>query len=146
VADGLQAFLIRIQTEITMKKTLLTGFIMLFLVACSAAPEIVDNGKPGQIKVILFQDDNRNQVKDKEEVGVVDLVGISQEVSCPPSNTKMIIETETDPNGESLYSDLTPGIYCVMYTGRSGTTTKLTVEVHLSSEQEIVVPFGLTGK
>ena len=42
-----------------------------------------------------------------------------------------------------MYENLQPGIYCVAYLGDKSVTTKLTVEVSLSSEQAAQVAFGL---
>jgi hypothetical protein len=128
-----------------MKKFWVVG-IFLILAACSQKPEIVDNGQPGQIRVVVFQDDNRNGVKDSEETGLADRVGLGQGVSCPTQNIDEIMVVETDPSGEALYQGLKPGTYCVMYMGSAGVTTKLTVEVYLSSEQQAVVGFGLVGE
>ena len=129
-----------------MKKIIALLFFALLIAACSAKPEIIDNGNPGQIKVFVFQDENRNGVKDQGEPGVVDKVGISQDISCPASSMDKVTTAETNTDGETTYVDLQPGIYCVAYLGSKGVTTKLTVEVNLSSEQVAQVAFGLPAE
>ena len=129
-----------------MKKIIAFMFLALFVSACSAEPEIIDNGNPGQIKVSVFLDENRNGIKDQGEMGVVDKVGISQDISCPAGSMDKVTIAETNAEGEAMYEDLQPGIYCVAYMGGKSVTTKLTVEVHLSSEQVAQVAFGLPAE
>ena len=120
--------------------------LAIFVTACSATPKIVDNGNPGQIKEVVFLDENRNNVMDQSEPGVVDQVGISQDISYPAGNKDKVTIIETNAAGETVYKDRKPGIYCVAYMGSKGVTTKLTVEVYLSSEQEARVDFGLPAE
>ena len=114
------------------------------IVGCGTNQEIIDNGKPGQIKVIVFHDENRNGVMDQGELGLVDRVGIGQDISCPATNLDKVNRSDTNSSGEAEFSELNPGVYCVMYMGSRGSTTKLTVEISLSSEQNEVVAFGVT--
>ena len=131
----------------------MTKFLMVLMIAflitgCStpSQAQINDNGKPGQIKAIVFFDANRNGAKDQGESGLTDHVSISQEISCPPANYKKTTTNETDADGETVFKDLKPGRYCVAYMGSKGVTTKMTVEVALSSEQTAQVAFGLSEK
>ncbi len=127
-----------------MKKIFAMTLLLLLMAGCSTKPEIMDNGEPGQIKVVVFLDENRNGVKDQGESGLIEKVGFSQDISCPAGNLDKVTVAETDSTGETEYNDLKPGIYCVMYMGPRASTTKLTVEVHLSSEQEALIAFGVT--
>ena len=129
-----------------MKKLIAVIVFALLITGCSAEPEIIDNGKPGRMKIILFLDQNRNSVKDQDEPGLVDRVGLSQDVSCPAGSMDKVTAVETNAAGEAIFEDLQPGVYCVAYLGGRGSTTKLTVEVHLSSEQETLVGFGITDE
>lgn len=128
-------------------KTVIGLILFLFLMAgcASSSPEIIDNGNPGKIKVIVFLDANKNGAMDQDETRLVDKVAIGQDISCPVANNEFI-QVDTDTRGEALYEDLEPGNYCVMYMGRRGATTKLAVEVHLSSDQEAQIVFGLTAE
>jgi hypothetical protein len=127
-----------------------TVFVMLLMglviAGCGSTGQtqtkITDNGKPGQIKAIVFYDANRNGTQDQGEPGLTDNVSISQDVSCPPSNLKNISRADSDTTGVAVFSGLKPGRYCVAYMGTRGLTTKLTDLVDLSSEQEIQVVFG----
>jgi uncharacterized protein (DUF2141 family) len=129
-----------------MKRLLLLSLLVcLLLASCSTSqPKIVDNGKPGQIKVTVFVDKNGNGKLDQGESGAQDQVGISQYLSCPATHDNKITKAETDANGEVVFQNLKPGQYCVMGPGNSQTmTTKMTVEVNLSSEQTVEVIFGV---
>jgi hypothetical protein len=130
--------------EVGVKKIIALMVLALLISSCSAEPEIFDNGNPGQINVVVFLDENRNGVKDQGEPGVIDRVGLSQEKSCPAIDKETIVETST--SGETMYKDLQPGIYCVAYMGSKGVTTKLNVDVYLSSEQVAQVAFGLSAE
>ncbi len=46
-------------------------FVLLFvlLTSCKSQPAFVDNGNPGQIKVVVYDDDNQNSVMDTNESG-----------------------------------------------------------------------------
>lgn len=113
------------------------------LLGCSTEPEFTDTGQPGQIKVVVFLDGNRNQVKDTGESGLVERVGGSQEISCPAGDKDNVSISETDPTGEIVYANLDPGIYCVAYYGSKGVTTQLTQEIPVNSGQETVVVIGI---
>jgi hypothetical protein len=126
------------------------AFLLSFLLAsCGTSqsqPQVVDNGKPGQIKAITFYDENHNQVFDQGEIGLVDNISISQDVSCPPSDLKNITRMDTGVDGTALFTNLKPGNYCVAYMGGRTMDTNITKEVAVSSEQETLVYFGLTDK
>ena len=125
-----------------MKKLFLLGLLGVMLAGCVSAPTITDNGHPGQIKAIVFYDANRNGKLDSGETGPQTRVAISQDVSCPPQNDQSITWTATDTNGVALIKDLKPGKYCVFPDGNYSATTPLTVDVYLSSDQEVLVVFG----
>jgi hypothetical protein len=127
-----------------MKQVLAVFFIALFLAGCASKTTIIDNGQPGQIKVIVFYDENENGSQETGEPGLQDRIILSQDISCPPTREDKMTRTETDGNGEALFQDLEPGRYCVSYSGDRRIGTKITVEVDLSSEQEIPVYFGLS--
>ena len=119
----------------------------LFITGCSSSKsEIKDNGHPGQIKAIVFYDANHNRIQDPGEPGLKDRVSLSQDFSCPATDSKKMTIVETDANGETVIGDLKPGHYCVAYSGDSTMTTKLTNEIDLSSEQTIQVIFGRMEK
>lgn len=124
-----------------MKNLLIYGLALVFLVACDSEPTFVDNGNPGQIRAIVFYDDNKNGALDSNETGAPLGVAISQEVSCPPSSAPSFVQT--DANGESFFTDLKPGKYCVFVDNNSGMTTKLTQEVYVSSDEVTTIVFGL---
>lgn len=127
-----------------MKPLILFPLFFTLLIGCGSQPPqppFVGNGNPGQIKAIVFYDDNKNGVMDGNETGALQRLAISQEVSCPPSSTPNFVET--DVNGQSLFMDLKPGKYCVFVDNNSGMTTKMTQEVYVSSDQELVVMFGI---
>ena len=104
----------------------------------------MDNGKPGQIVVTVFYDENANGIKDQGEKGLIDQVSISQDSTCPPSNLQNITRSDTASNGETVFNELKPGRYCISYMGGRASTTKLNSEVFLSSEQKAQVFFGLS--
>ena len=68
-----------------MKYLLVFILSLAFLAGCQSQPDYTDNGNPGQIKAVIFYDDNRNGAMDDDETGAQTEVGISQDVSCPPS-------------------------------------------------------------
>lgn len=119
--------------------------ISIFLLAgCKARPLFNDNGNPGKIKASIFYDDNRNGVQDNGEAGFQARIGISQDISCPPSSLDKITFLDTDPNGTVVFADLKPGKYCVGADGNRPATTKLTVDIYVSSDTVSAVSFGVT--
>lgn len=127
-----------------MKKLFAVALFFSLLVGCNTKPEIIDNGQPGQIRVVVFFDENRNGQLDQGESGISEKVGISQDISCPAGNMDKVTQAETDINGETVFSELKPGVYCVALLGNRVVSTKLTQEIPLSSEQEKLVYFGIT--
>lgn len=113
------------------------------LTGCQGKPTFTDNGNPGQIKVIVFYDDNQNGKMDSGETGVQTEIGISQDVSCPPSSMEKITTVNADANGVALFGDLKPGKYCVHPIGNYRMTTKLTQEIYVSSDMINTVAFGI---
>jgi hypothetical protein len=129
-----------------MKKCIALGIVIgLLLMGCESEPEIVDTGQPGTIRVVVFADANRNDIYDEGEGVPNQLVGISQDLSCPAGNIETVTKLNTDVNGEAYFEGLEPGKYCVMYMGSGKATTKLTHEIYLSSEQVLPVGFGILG-
>ena len=127
-----------------MSKKVFLVVLIIILASCAPMQEIVDNGNPGLIMVVTFLDENNNGIYEKNEPAISDKVGISQDVSCPPGNMDLATKAETNIDGEAVFEDLEPGVYCVMYLGSRGSTTKLTLEIELSSEQQIRMELGLT--
>ena len=124
-----------------MRVLLVLTLSFVLLAACGTEPAFVDNGNPGQIKAVVFYDDNKNSAMDGGETGAPLGVAISTEVSCPPTSTPNFVQT--DARGESVFTDLKPGKYCVFVENNAGTTTKLAQEVYVSSDQVATVMFGL---
>ena len=128
-----------------MKKHILITMLVFLVAGCaSSGPEIVDNGQPGQIKVIVFLDTNRSGSLDSGEAPLQEQVGLSQDVSCPAQNIDFVTLKISDEKGELLFDGLAPGRYCISYHGELLPTTKLAFEVPLSSQQELVAYLGLT--
>ncbi|MBC7879297.1 MAG: hypothetical protein H7Y59_19175 [Anaerolineales bacterium] len=124
-----------------MKRLLIFTLLFTLLTGCDSKPPYTDNGNPGQIKAVVFYDDNKNGTMDSGETGASQQVAISQEVSCPPSSLPDYVPT--DANGEIVFKDLKPGKYCVATDYGFGFTTKLTQEVYVSSDLVTTVMFGL---
>jgi len=127
-----------------MKRLLIFSLVLALLTACgeSNAP-FTDNGSPGEIKAIFFYDGNKNGNMDEGEKGVTaqEIVGISQEVSCPPAGTPSYVDT--DASGAHEFKDLQPGKYCLYLNNGFLPTTKQTQEVYVSSDQVTTVYFGI---
>ncbi len=123
-----------------MKRLLVVSLWLGFLAGCASQPLYTDNGNSGQIKAVVFYDDNKNGVIDGAETGFQTQVALSQEVSCPPTGKPDWVDT--DASGVHVYQDLKPGKYCVFSRGGGGGTTRLTQEVYVSSDQTTTVVFG----
>ena len=57
-----------------MKRLILFTLFFTLLIGCGSQPPqppFVDNGNPGQIKAIVFYDDNKNGVMDSNEIGAL---------------------------------------------------------------------------
>jgi hypothetical protein len=126
-----------------MRSLLVSILLLVLLTSCKSQPPYTDNGNPGQIKAVVFYDDNKNGTFDGGEAGAPVDMGISQEVSCPPSNLDKNTIIKADADGIALIEDLTPGKYCVMPGGNYSMTTKLTQEVYVSSDAVTTVLFGI---
>jgi len=130
-----------------MKEVFLLLCMSILAAGCAkSTPAITDNGLPGQIKVVVFHDANGNDVQDAGEPGLQDKVLLSQDVSCPPTDKSKMQFADTDSNGETLFKDLKPGKYCVAYFGERTMSTKMTLDVYVSSEQEAQSYFGVLEK
>jgi uncharacterized protein (DUF2141 family) len=127
-----------------MKKFLFISILFSLLVGCgTSAPEIVDTGQPGQIKVVVFLDSNRNGRPDDDEAALQEQVGISQDISCPAQSLDDVTFKTANASGEVLFDGLQAGEYCISYHGDLLPTTKLTFQVPLSSEQVLTAYLGL---
>ena len=81
---------------------------------------------------------------DTSESGAQVKLGVSQDISCPPASQEKITSIMPDINGVGLFKDLKPGRYCVVpFSNGIPMTTKMTQEVYVSSDQELVVMFGV---
>jgi uncharacterized protein (DUF2141 family) len=130
-----------------MKKIFIALLASILLAACGQAqPQITDNGNPGTIRVNVFYDENQNGKMDAGEAGLMDRVSVSQQNSCPPSDSNGLTNADTNSSGEVVFKDLKPGKYCVAFMDNKAMTTAITREVNLSSDQEIKVVFGLSEK
>ncbi len=126
-----------------MKSFLVFLLSLALLAGCQSQPAFTDNGNPGQIRAVIFYDDNRNRVMDSGETGVQTELGISQDISCPPSRKDSIRSVSADINGEALLTDLKPGKYCLHLMQNFGMTTRQNLEVYVSSAETTTVAFGV---
>jgi uncharacterized protein (DUF2141 family) len=126
-----------------MKPLLVFVIFFVLLTGCQSQPAYTDNGNLGQIKAVIFYDDNSNGVMDSGETGVQTELGISQDVSCPPSRKDTITAINADVNGVVLFTDLKPGKYCVHPIANFGMTTKQNLEIYVSSDETTTVSFGI---
>jgi len=77
---------------------------------------------------------------DNGEAGAPQRVAISDEPSCVSSPPNFI---PTDSNGVVVFSDLKPGQYCVAIDNGYGMTTKMNLQVYVSSDLVTTVYFGV---
>ncbi len=126
-----------------MKPLMMFMLSLILLTSCQSQPSYTDNGNSGQIKAIIFYDDNRNGSMDSNEIGAETELGISQEISCPPSRDEAITPIRADENGAALFQDLKPGKYCIHPIRNFGMTTKQNQEVYVSSDQTTIILFGI---
>jgi uncharacterized protein (DUF2141 family) len=134
----------RSNKRLKMKHLFSFVLILVLLTGCSSQPAFVDIGSPGQIKVFVYYDDNQNGTMDTDETGAQAEFGISQDISCPPASQEKITAIMTNIDGAGLFKDLKPGRYCVSpFSNGLSMTTKMTQEVYVSSDQELVVMFGV---
>jgi uncharacterized protein (DUF2141 family) len=127
-----------------MKRLLVFVLILVLLTACGeSAPPFIDNGNPGQIKVVVFFDDNRNGIIDSSETGAPShRLALADQVGCV-SSTGALNFVPTDSNGAVIFSNLKPGRYCVAIDNGYKTTTKLNVDAYVSSDMITTVYFGV---
>jgi hypothetical protein len=114
---------------------------LVLLTGCQSKPPYSDNGNPGQIKAVVFYDDNRNGVMDGGETAAEYEVSVTQQVSCPPTSLDSEKRVKADADGTALFKDLKPGKYCVFADADYSATTKLTQEVYVSSDRITTVMF-----
>ena len=125
-------------------KILFIPILFSLLASCgTSAPEIVDTGQPGQIKVVVFLDSNRNGRPDDGEAALQEQIGISQDISCPAQSLDDVTFKTANASGEVLFDGLQAGEYCISYHGDLLPTTKLAFQVPLSSEQVLTAYLGL---
>lgn len=127
-----------------MRKIGLFGLLLVALLAgCLKRTEFIDNGQPGTIRVVVFNDKNQNDFKDEGEVIGGEQVAIQFEGVCPPPTRDDMVFMDTDENGEAIFEDLQPGRYCVLYMDTAGATMRLNYEIYLNSEELISIGFGV---
>ena len=127
-----------------MRKGIIFGLLLITLMAgCSSEPKFEDNGQPGTIRVVVFNDLNQNDFKDEGEVLEGEEVAIQFGGVCPPANRDDLVFMNTDGNGEAIFTDLQPGVYCVLYTDNGRATMRTNYEIGLSSEELVSVGFGV---
>jgi hypothetical protein len=80
---------------------------------------------------------------DSGETGAQIRMDISQDASCPASSMDKLTIVNADPNGAALFMDLKPGKYCVGPTDNVSMTTKMTLDVYVSSDAITTVMFGI---
>ena len=126
-----------------MKKFFWLLIVSILAAGCAkSTPAVTDNGTPGQIKITVYYDENGNNIQDSGEPGHQDRVLVGQDVSCPPTDPAKFQFYQTDDAGQVVVKDLKPGKYCVGYSGEKTMSSKLTLDVFLSSDQEAQVSFG----
>ena len=127
-----------------MKRLLVFVLFLVLLSACGESePQFTDNGNPGQIKAIVFYDDNRNGSMDSGETGAPShRLALADRVGCS-SSTGSFTFIPTDSNGAVNFNDLKPGLYCVGIDNGYKTTTKLNLDAYVSSDKVTTVYFGV---
>jgi uncharacterized protein (DUF2141 family) len=130
-----------------LKKLFLLIILSTIAAGCAkSTPAVTDNGNPGQIKISVFYDENGNNIQDAGEPVHQDRILVGQDVSCPPTDPAKFQFYQTDDNGQVVVKDLKPGKYCVAYAGEKTMSSKLTLDVYLSSDQQAQVSFGTLEK
>jgi len=127
-----------------MKRLLIFGLMLVLLTACGKnEPSFTDNGNPGQIKAVVFFDENQNGIMDGGETGAPShRLALADRVGCS-SSTGSLNFVSTDADGVVNFSDLKPGLYCVGIDNGYKTTTKLTLDAYVSSDVVTTVMFGV---
>lgn len=128
-----------------MKQIILPVFLFVLLTACGgeSAPPFTDNGNPGQIKSVVFFDENQNGIMDGSETGAPShRLALADQVGCT-SSTGSLNFVSTDANGIVNFSDLKPGRYCVAIDNGYKMTTKMNLDAYVSSDMITTVYFGV---
>jgi len=127
-----------------MRHLLIFGLMLVLLTACGESePPYTDNGNPGQIKAVVFFDENQNGIIDGSETGAPShRLALADQVGCS-SSTGTLNFVPTDSNGAVIFSDLKPGRYCVAIDNGYRTTTKLNLDAYVSSDMITTVYFGI---
>lgn len=127
-----------------MKRLLVFMFMLVLLTACGDnEPQFTDNGSPGQIKAVVFFDENQNGIMDGGETGAPSIrLALADQVGCAPSSGTFNF-VPTDSDGIVNFSDLKPGLYCVVIDNGYKTTTKLNLDAYVSSDVVTTVMFGV---
>ena len=115
----------------------------ILLAGCEQQPTYTDNGNPGAIKATVFFDDNKNGTMDGNETGAPVEIGVSQDISCPPSSLDKNTFSRADTTGVAFIGSLKPGKYCVGLNGNYSNTTRMNLQVFVSSDLITVVAFGI---
>ena len=64
-----------------MKFLLVFILSLAFLAGCQSQPDYTDNGNPGQIKAVIYYDDNRSGAMDDDKTGTQTEVDISLDMT-----------------------------------------------------------------
>ena len=126
----------------------------LAITSCSTAPATSPSpsstlapttaGSVSEIGVVVFKDLNQNGARDSNEPGVADLIGLAPDTDCTIGDPAVILPAETDPaTGEYTFTDLVPGLYCVMYRGSQPLTTEPAYTLTLATGERAEVFFGI---
>lgn len=96
------------------------------------------------INVLVFIDQDLNGRRDPGEPGVADAIGLAPDTDCTIGDPAVILPAETNPaTGEYTYTDLVPGLYCVMYRGDQPLTSEPAYTLSLSPGERAEVFFGI---
>jgi len=127
-----------------MKRLWVSVLLLVLLSACGTnEPPYTDNGNPGQIKAVVFFDDNKNGIMDSGEVGApLHRLALADRVGCT-SSTGTLNFLPTGEDGVLIFSDLEPGSYCVGIDNGYAMTTKVNVDAFVSSDEITTVMFGV---
>jgi len=127
-----------------MKHLLVFVLMLVLLTACGESePSFTDNGNPGDIKAVVFYDDNQNGIMDSGETGAPAYrLALADQVGCTTS-TGILTFIPTDADGVVNFNDLKPGLYCVAIDNGYKTTSKLNLDAFVSSDAVTTVMFGV---
>lgn len=130
-----------------MRHLMLVSLLLTLITGCTqSAPEIKDTGEPGVIKAFIFLDNNHNGAFDAGEEKLQGKVYYSQQISCPPGDASKLTIQSTGSDDVVRFDRLKPGTYCIGMYGNFSQTTPSVRQISLSSNQEVVVAFGLIEK